>query len=158
VIKKAIKKEIVEPSEHICKYCGIPVNICLCTRTQHVYNYRKGKCELCGEKFEPNGTGPQNKWYTFLIRLFPFNRWVDDVSNLHDVEYFEGYTQFHKDMADYRMYDRTCEKIEKTWYLFPSGLWKRRAGVNYRAVKSGGDDSFNWSGCTGEYKKPVKAT
>jgi len=61
-------------------------------------------------------------------------------------------------MADYNMYERTCEKIESTWYLFPSFVWKKRAKLNYIAVKSGGDDSFNWSGCTGEYKKPVKAT
>ena len=157
-VKQAIKETPKAPEEPVCKYCNIAISQCLCTRTQHVYNFKTGKCELCGESFTPNGTGPQDKWYTFLIRLFPFNRWVDDVSNLHDIEYFEGYTRFHKDTADYNMFTRTCKKIEKAWWLFPSRLWKRRAGLNFKAVKSGGDDSFNWSGCTGEHKKPVKAT
>jgi hypothetical protein len=155
-IKSAIKAPIKDPKEHICKYCDITMSQCLCTRTQHVYNYKTGRCELCGESFEPNGTGPKNKWYTFLIKIFPFNRWVDDVSDLHDVEYFEGYTNYHRDVSDKNMYTRTCKKIERTWWLFPSFLWKRRAKLNYIAVKSAGDDSFNWSGCTGEYRKPIK--
>ena len=148
--KMLIKKPIKAPKERKCKFCNISISMCLCTRTQHVYNYKTGKCELCGEGFTPNGTGPQNKWYTFLIRLFPFNRWVDDVSDLHDIEYFEGYTQSHKDWADYNMYKRTCDKIDSTWWLFPSALWKKRAGLNFDAVKRGGDDSFNWDGCKGE--------
>jgi len=156
---KKIKKEVpLEPKkeDHVCKYCGILISQCLCTRTQHVFNYKTGKCDLCGESFKPNGTGPKGKWYTFLIRIFPFNRWVDDISDLHDIEYFEGYTRFHKNVADFKMFDRTKKKIEKTWWLFPTKLWVKRARVNYLAVNGGGDDSFNWSGCLGEYKKPVK--
>jgi len=121
--------------------------------TRQKHEWKDGACKRCGEKFTPNGTGPQGKWYTFLIRIFPFNRWVDDISNKHDEDYFEGFNMLHKCDADSRMYQSTIYKIESTWWLRPHWLWKKRAKLNFEAVEEGGDDSFNWFGCEIGVKK-----
>jgi len=141
-----------------CKVCKQPIDSCGCDRTQHIYNPRTGACMLCEEEFSPNGTGPQGKdlWTktkTFFIRLSPFNRNVDPISNDHDIGYFEGYTRVHKKIADRRMYEDTVTMIETNKKYWPKWFWVRRAMVNYMFVDDGGDDSFNWQGCTGEKKQ-----
>lgn len=147
--EKVKKKGNFKVTTH-CSHCKSTFVNCLCTRTQHVYDDVKKECRLCGEKFEPNGTGPQNKWYTFLIRIFPFNRWVDDISDKHDISYFEGYTETHKKIGDQSMLEATTAKVRKTWYLWPTGVWVKRAELNYVAVRDGGDESFNWTGCVSD--------
>lgn len=131
-----------------CRYCGDEFDICNCDRTEHVYDKKIGGCVNCMEPFKPNGTGPSNsKFLHFLINLFWFNRWVRLISNLHDIGYWCGFLFCHKKHEDEEMLRRTVEKIENTWWLFPTSVWISRAEVNYEAVEHGGDSSFNWSGC-----------
>jgi hypothetical protein len=79
-----------------------------------------------------------------------FNRWCDSVSDQHDEDYEAGYTRFHKNQADQKMYTGTKAKIDRTWYLRPKWLWYERAEINYDAVQKDGDSSFNWDGCINE--------
>lgn len=134
----------------ICNECKQPMDRCGCDRMQHVWSPQLGACMFCGEKFKPNGTGPQNAWYTWIIRLSPFNRNCDPISDNHDVDYFEGYTRKHKKSADERMYLSTKEMVMTKKVYWPKWFWVRRAKLNFIAVDEGGDDSFNWQGCKGE--------
>lgn len=131
-----------------CRYCGNYFDECDCDRTEHIYDEESSCCILCKETFKPNGTGPaNNRFLHFIINIFPFNRWVKKISDLHDIGYWCGFLLNHKVHQDNEMLRRTVEKIKKTWWLFPNRFWIRRANINYEAVEHGGDSSFNWSGC-----------
>jgi hypothetical protein len=117
---------------------------------KHKYDKEIGACSTCGEEFAPNGTGPKGKWYTWIIKLFPFNRWVDPISDQHDIDYFEGEREIDRYIADMKMFFSTVKKIKNSWYMFPEKLWIRRAHLNYIAVRKGGKDSFNYKGCKGK--------
>jgi len=134
-----------------CGHCGVPRENCLCTRTQHIFNPESRACVKCGHTFSTNGTGPADRpWLRFVIRLSWFNRWCDSVSDRHDEDYEAGYTRFHKNQADQKMYNDTKAKIDRTWYLRPKSIWYERAEINYDAVQKDGDSSFNWDGCINE--------
>lgn len=132
-----------------CRYCGESFVDCMCDRTEHVYSERLGGCKLCYEPFNPNGTGPSNSpiLHWFINAISWFNRWVTNISNKHDIAYFEGFTERRKEAEDDAMRERTYRKIDNTWYLKPKAVWKKRADVNWLAVDKCGDSSFNWSGC-----------
>jgi hypothetical protein len=136
---------------NVCRYCGQKFELCGCVRTEHVYNKEKGCCELCHETFRPNKTGPaNNKFAHALINLFWFNRWVGNISDKHDIGYFEGFTTRRKELEDDSMLERTDNKIDRTWWLRPHFVWKKRARLNWIAVDKLGNSSFNWSGCVTE--------
>jgi len=142
---------------NICRYCGELFSVCKCDRVRHVFEYldnekTHGHCVNCLETFAPNGTGSDTTpIITFLINLFSwFNRWVASISDKHDIGYWEGNTWVRKGIEDDNMLERTNNKIDRTWYLRPKSLWKKRAKVNWLAVDKCGDDSFNFSGCVCE--------
>ena len=140
--------------KNVCRYCGELFTVCLCDRTEHVYDAKIGGCVLCGEKFKPNGTGPSNNRFLHsAINLFWFNRWVSNISDKHDIGYFEGFTDIRKTIEDYGMRERTYDKIDSKWWLRPKFAWKKRADLNWIAVDKCGDSSFNWSGCVVESLK-----
>jgi hypothetical protein len=148
-----------------CRYCGYEFENCSCSRTNHVWNNDLGCCDICLEPFQPNGTGPaNNKLLHKIINISWFNRWVRNISNRHDIGYFEGFNQDHKDWCDSEMLVDTNDKIDKTWYLKPKSFWKKRAWLNEFFVDKFGDSSFNWSGCVvpesvcNPVKKDISAT
>ena len=118
-------------------------------------NFNVSKKDFC-----PNGCGPKSKkLYVRIASFFVPNLIFKACCNQHDINYFVGgckevsnKTRYLADKEFLKHMLSECDKVN----IFLKHSYKVAAYIYFKAVRRGGEDSFNWFSNKEDFFKHLK--